>query len=311
MVSSVPDRALGLSMKLPWPANRIVFAALRRAFQARGRRTGEATKIRFGSIQIEAPLSHPAVYWRYRPVGANLNYVRLAETTLKFRSGIIVDVGANIGDGVALLRGNGIEARIFAVEGADEFAALLTRNVSHLGAIDIACCLLSDGQTDGVALEVSQGTGKLVEGKSDIRTVPLDSLYGEHDFGDVALLKTDTDGFDLKVLTGSKQILSTMGPVIFSEVDDTLLRGNGDSAAAFVDLLAASGYDRIVAWDNDGRWLGHRPTTRGVADWIATYPGGPGTPYIDVAAFKGADRALFDAFVASEDKLAANAHPTR
>ena len=304
MVSSVPDRALGMSMRLPWPANRLAFATLRRVFQSRGRRTGELTRIRFGRVEIEAPLSHPAVYWRYRPVGSNLNYVRLAQAVLAGRDGIVIDVGANIGDGVALLRGHGITSRIVAVEGADEFAQLLKRNVSTLEGIDVACCLLSDGEGGGLSLEVTKGTGKLVQGESGIRTVPLDSLYDEYGFKDIALLKTDTDGYDLKVLKGSQAILRGTGPVIFSEVDDTLLRGNGDSATAFVELLAGFGYAHMVAWDNDGRWLGHRPTAQGVADWIASYPGGPGTPYIDVAVFKDTDRALFEAFTAAEGALA-------
>ena len=306
MVNSLPDQALGMSMKLPWPANRIAFATLRRVLQSRGRRTGELTRIRFGRVEIDAPLAHPAVYWRYRPIGSNLNYVRLVQAILAVRDGIVIDVGANIGDGVALLRGHGIKARIVAVEGAAEFAELLTRNVGHLGGIDVVCCLLSDGEEGGLLLEVTKGTGKLVKGDSDIRTVPLDSLYQEYDFQQIALLKTDTDGFDLKVLKGSQAILRDLGPVVFSEVDDTLLRGNGDSAAGFVDLLAGFGYTLLMAWDNDGRWLGYRPTSQGVADWVATYPGGPGTPFIDVAVFKESDRPMFEAFVAAEDRLAAN-----
>lgn len=311
MVSSVPDRALGMSMKLPWPANRLAFATLRRMFQTRGRLTGELTKIRFGTIEIEAPLSHPAVYWRYRPIGYNMNYVRLVESVLSVRDGIIIDVGANIGDGVALLRGNGVNATILAIEGAEEFVRLLKKNVSYLSEIYIACHFLSDQSTSSLSLEITNGTGKLVKGSSYINTISLDALYREYDFKNVAIIKTDTDGFDAKVIRGSQQILRDIGPVIFSELDDTLLKGNGDTATGFVELLGSLGYDTILAWDHNGRWLGHRSMAQGISDWIAAYPGGPGTPYIDIASFKTADRAMLEAFVASEDRFAMTAAPGR
>lgn len=292
-------------MKMPWPANRLAYAALRRALRAYGRRSGRLTRIAFGSVEIEAPLAHPAVYWRYRPVGANLNYLRLAKAVCAARKGVIVDVGANIGDGVALLRGNGVDRKIVAIEGSEEFVDLLRRNVAHLDDVDVLLSLLSDTDAGNLSLNVSDGTGQLVASSAASSMTTLDALSAEHGFADVALLKTDTDGFDAKVVAGARKILSAAGPVVFSEVDDTFLKTNGDSAHGFFAMLAELGYETVAAWDNNGRWLGHRSIAQGVSDWIARYPGGDNTPYIDAAAFKAADRTLAETFFASEKRLAA------
>jgi len=300
MSSAIPDRTLDLAMRLPWPANRLAFAVLRRVYQRRGRQTGELTRIRFNSVEIEAPLAHPAVYWRYRPPGANLNFLRLARMTTARREGLVVDVGANIGDGVALLRGHGVDAPILAVEGAPEFAELMRRNVARLADIEIAVCLLAERPGGDLSLATADGSGTAVEGVAAVPVATIDQLCDDHDVRRIALLKTDTDGFDAKVLRGAQRTLAALGPVLFFECDETYLRRNGDSAAGLLEFLADQDYAWIAAWDNDGRWVGRRPISAGVADWIATYPGGPDTPFVDIAAFKAADKDLFEDLVAAE-----------
>ncbi len=301
MASLFPDRALAVSIKLPWPANRIAFATLRRLFQWRGRRAGGLTKIGFGAIEIEAPLDHPAVYWRYRPVGSNMNFVRLAEKLASVRDGIVVDVGANIGDGVALLRGNGVNSRVLAIEGDADFAELMRKNVGHLRGIEIAVCLLTDQEHDGLIMATSNGSGTPVKGTPKVPVITLDQLCQQRNIRQIALLKTDTDGFDAKVLRGAQSILNDVGPVVFAEVDDALLRQNGDCAAALIQFLEDSGYGFIIAWDNDGKLVDSRPIAQGVADLIERYPGGPNLSFIDVAAFKSTDSALFEECVVLEE----------
>ena len=126
--SNFPDRLLRHTQSLPWPASSGTFNVLRRIYEARGKSTGQLTRIQFGSVEITAPLAHPAVYWRYRPVGFNQNYLLLVKRILEARRGLIIDVGANIGDGVALLRGaEKSTRRPLAIEGADIWFDLLGR----------------------------------------------------------------------------------------------------------------------------------------------------------------------------------------
>jgi FkbM family methyltransferase len=299
MVSSIPDQFLAFAINLPWPANRIAFAGLRRLYEWQGR-TGQFTRIRFKSVEIEAPLNHPAVFWRYRPAGANMNYLRLVRQVAAVRAGVVIDVGANIGDGVALLRGNGVDAPIFAIEGALIYADLMRKNVGHLGGVEIVFSLLTDVPNDNVLLATSKGTGAPITGASEVPVLTLEQVCDHHGVSDVSILKTDTDGYDAKVLRGARRILKDLGPVVFVEVDDVLLKRNGDSAEGLIRFIEDQGYEYIVAWDNDGVFVGSRSIAVGISDWTERFPGGPGTQFIDIAAFKPADAKLFEAVVVGE-----------
>jgi FkbM family methyltransferase len=292
---------LQIAMRLPWPANRLAFASLGRAFRVYGRSKATLTRIRFGNIEIEVPLEHPAVYWRYRPPGFNMNYVRLVKTVIAVKFGTIIDVGANVGDGVALLRANGVNSRILAVEGVDEYAALLRKNSRSFIDVEISCVFLGTGGDEGgFAVDRRKGSAKLVAGLSAIKISSLDALLHRLTCGDIAVLKIDTDGFDAKVLRGAKNTLDNRGPVVFAELDEALLRQQGDSSEDLLALLTESGYAYLAVWDNDANWLGSRAIERGIGDWVSTYPGGYGQRYLDVAAFKQADRAIFETVVRAE-----------
>lgn len=294
-VSEFPDKLLRLAQSLPWPANSGIFNVLRRTFEARGRKSGKLTRIRFGSVEITVPLEHPAVYWRYRPVGLNQNFLLVAKRLLEVRSGLIIDVGANVGDGVALLRGAGIDAPILAIEGADIWFALLKSNTSTFSSVTLEQVFLGTGEQDKhLALLVKDGTAKLVKGDSSVEMTSLDSLLLRHKEHPVVLLKTDTDGFDAKVLFGAKDLLTTQKPVVFAEIDEGLLRDQGNSSQELMQYLSDCGYSSLAVWDNFGRWLTSRPISQGISDLILRYPGGLNTPYLDVAVFSKDDQSILD-----------------
>jgi FkbM family methyltransferase len=299
-VNSFPDWVLRFGTGLPWPANRLAFSISRRAFARMGRWNGALTRIRFGNVEIIAPLAHPAVYWRYRPVGFNMNYVSLVRSTLKVRSGLIIDVGANIGDGIALLRGAGINVQILGVEGTDLYFNLLERNIADLEKVNIEKVYLGSHMGDkGIAVDIHDGTANLTDASASIETIPLDELMLKYAEERVVLLKSDTDGFDAKVLEGATGVLANWEPVVFVELDDALLRQQGGSFESLLDLLVAANYRYVAVWDNNGRWLGARDITESLSDWIACHPGGFGRPYLDIAAFKERDRAILDDVMAA------------
>jgi FkbM family methyltransferase len=293
-VSELPDKLLRLAQALPPPVNTRVLYLLKAIFRSRGQATGKLTRIRFGSVEITAPLDHPAVYWRYS-TEFNRNYLLVAKRTLAARSGLIIDVGANIGDGVALLRGSGVDAPIIAVEGADIWFELLRSNTSSFTAVTLEHTFLGSGAQDSnLALHVEDGTSKLIAGDSSIPLTTLDSLLIRNNEHPVALLKTDTDGFDAKVLFGAREVLTTQTPVVFAEVDEGLLRDQGNSSEELMLYLSDCGYHAIAIWDNYGKWLGSRPLTEGLYELIPSYPGGPGRAYLDVAVFSERDCGILD-----------------
>lgn len=293
-VSTFPDSALHFSQKLPRPFRSRVWEMLCRRYKTLGRDTGQLTRIRFGDISIVAPLNHPAVYWRYER-NFNRNFVATVRQTLRIRSGAIVDVGANIGDGVALLRSYGIDAPVLAIEGADIWFDLLTDNTKNDPKVFREKVFLGSGESDpGQVLHVHDGSSKLVKGESTIQIQTLDSVLQKYSDYPVALLKTDTDGFDAKVLMGARTLLVSQHPVVFAEIDEGLMREQGSSSAELMRYLTDCGYARVAIWDNYGKWLEDRSLSQGIADLVAKYPGGPETPYLDIAAFTAEDWKAFE-----------------
>ncbi len=135
-----------------------------------------------------------------------------------------IDVGANVGDFVELLKTTLREPRIHAFEPAPEpFARLKERygrdprvwlNNAGLGAGDGQLNFnIYDNQTLNSALPISEaGTGTL-GGPKLLRTtqVPVLALDGYADSRGIEridLLKIDTQGFELQVLRGSEHLLA-------------------------------------------------------------------------------------------------------
>jgi FkbM family methyltransferase len=296
--SALPDRLLRLAQSLPSPVGDRVFFLLRSYYLARGRATGGLARIRFRDIELVAPLDHPAMFWRYLPKGFNRNFVLVAKETMRARKGLIVDVGANIGDGVALLRSESVDAPILAVEGAEAWFELLTRNTGGLADVYLEKTLLGEEHTaNGLSLQVKDGSSKLVRAESSIQLNTLDDLVLRYQEMPVAMVKTDTDGFDVKVLLGAKSLLQTQAPVLFIEVDEGLLKDQGNGSCELTAYLRECGYTSVAVWDNYGRWLEARPLTSGIADLVARYPGGPDTAYLDIAAFAECDGNIMQAVV--------------
>lgn len=162
-------------------------------------------------------------------------------------------MGANIGDTVALLRVAGITNRVHCVEGSPEFVDLLERNKPVLGDVLLHRTWLGEGPTAGTPVAVG-GTARL-SGAGSVRVETLADLAMRAQFGDVRLLKIDTDGYDLAVIRGAREWLEKQKPVVFFEYSPTDLAATGDDGHSSVDELARRGYGRILYWDNYGRFL--------------------------------------------------------
>jgi FkbM family methyltransferase len=292
-----PVRALHLLTRaLPSPLNdRAYYRLLRGFLRAQRKPAGTLIPIRFGSVEISAPVDHPAVYWRLLPK-FNQNQLRVAQFTLRARRGLVIDVGANIGDGVALLRGAGVDAPILAIEGADIWFNILKRNTCKMRGVIVEQAFLGSGELeDCLAPEIRDGTSKLVKDDRGVQVTTLDNLLESHQEGPVALLKTDTDGFDARILFGARKLLTTQAPVLFVEIDNWLLGAQGNSAKQLFGYLLECGYACAAVWDNYGNWITWRPIQEGFSDLIDRYPGGPNAPYLDAAFFSERDRAILDA----------------
>ena len=215
----------------------------------------------------------------------------------------IIDIGANIGDTVALLRSENIDNPIICIEGNCTYLELLHKNSALFENIVIFETFLSDKESEtnakviteeGTATIVSESTG------AKIKMTSLDTLLMTKKINDIKILKVDTDGYDILILNGSKSVISENLPVIFFEYDNKC-NAAPQSCLDWLLSLKNLGYHQSLFYDNLGNFL-MAPNL--LQDELITqldaYIAENGAfSYYDVAVFHKNDQQLADSIIKS------------
>jgi len=176
-------------------------------------------------------------------------YKDIYEEEYKIKPGdVILDVGAHIGSfTLKAAKEVGPSGRVVSFEPSSENFKLLSLNVSSNDDTNVKLFKVAIGSEPGTAklhLGDRRGTNSLLsDAKIDqigIEEVPirtLDSVADELKLGKVSFLKIDVEGFELEVLRGARNILSSSHPSIAMETHDF-----GPSEEELSDYLASFGY---------------------------------------------------------------------
>jgi FkbM family methyltransferase len=209
------------------------------------------TQVKCGAYEIEAPENHPLVNIRrsqpYRDlcVGITAKY-----TSAKYPDGTIVDIGANIGDTAALIA-TYARNKLILIEASDYFFDILVRNASKLpNEIVVKKALISDGSNVSGYFHHWAGTASFHErtrGEVQIKTERLSDIADEN----TCFVKTDTDGYDFRILVDSLEWLASAHPAILLESE---IRNSQDldSANELYTRLVLIGYAYFIVWDDPG-----------------------------------------------------------
>jgi FkbM family methyltransferase len=209
---------------------------------------------KIGSYKIQIPTSsklpknqkaHP-LYDRFLPVLAkNLR-----------AEGVIIDVGANVGDTLAAMIGQGDNSFV-CIEPSDFFYKYLKKNTQNLNlktaqSVKLVQTLVGVGNFSG-ALQHNGSTANVVlddqSSQSNLKYARLDDIIPSD--ANVILLKSDVDGFDFDVIQSAERILSESEPVLFFEnqIDAEFQYAGFDN---LYDFLQKLGYKNIYIFDNFG-----------------------------------------------------------
>jgi FkbM family methyltransferase len=192
----------------------------------------------------------------------------LAETlTGQGRQISVIDVGANIGDTVALIeQWSRSQADYLCVEPDQEFFELCTRNLRSFPRARVVREFIGDLENAGATLvEHLPGTAatRIVSSGGE-RMVPLDSLarsfVARHGLD---LIKVDTDGFDFAVLRSAAGLLDRYHPAVYFEWFPDLWLKAGEDPAAVFGFLASHGYQNLAFFTNQGQFF----CASGLLDW--------------------------------------------
>ncbi|MEH2455809.1 FkbM family methyltransferase [Nostoc sp.] len=266
-----------------------------------------------GGFIFTLPFSHKLPFILKDNPYYSSNLARIAKHVKeKYADLKLIDVGANIGDSVAILRKEEFFP-ILCIEGDDQFYSILEINASSFTELYIAKEFL--GQETKQMYFVSTklgGTGNLQEDQSSTQIVEikkLSDLIKQYSvFENAKMLKIDTDGFDCKIIRGALSFLNQAKPVIFFEYDPFFLNKQEDDGFSIFATLGNIGYKKILIYDNFGRLLitSNIDNLDLMKEIHLYFLGRKSYLYCDICVFHSEDSDLFEVTRESEIKFFTN-----
>lgn len=182
-------------------------------------------------------------------------FIRYMLSTGRFRKGVILDVGANVGHYSVMLRNRKVVLPIYAFEphpvafGKLEEAAAVHKFIpvqKGAGETGLTTVMYDYAENSGsehasMYREVIAGFRKSAVEEIAIDLTTIDDFVEEHRLTDIALLKIDTEGNELNVLKGARRAIARgMIHVIQIEFNEM----NVVSRTFFKDIIdTLPGYD--------------------------------------------------------------------
>lgn len=260
-----------------------------------------AVTYRLDGKDLLLPLSHELPLIRRSHPGYSTNVARIAAAlAAKYPDMGMVDVGANVGDTVAIVRALSTFP-ILCIDGDPRFFSFLRENTRDDAHVATANCFV--GESRGFVsghIEATGGTGRIVaHGDSPIRieTRTLSSLLEEHpEFGEVKLIKIDTDGFDTRIVKGEPALLRALKPVVFLEYDPYFFDQVDDDGFGIFATFREAGYTGALFFENTGEFLAQADLddVRLLEDLHQFYSGRRGRRYCDVCLFHCRDEDVME-----------------
>ena len=270
---------------------------------------GNTVYLNIGDFTLALPKTHMLPEYLAIHPYYSMNLGRIAGYIQEFfKNFTIIDVGANIGDSVALIRSAGIQTKIHCIEGEPEFLKYLEQNIRQFEGIIVHKTYLGDtlASIDIENINSREGTSKIETEATGISAnglhiIPLDQLNA--DFTGLKLLKIDTDGYDFKILRGAKETLAKYKPVIFAEYSPRDFVQVDPGYMKVFDMLAALGYDKIIFYDNYGVLLTVGSTSQInditiLSEYVLNKKAS--FPYFDICIFHRDDDELFSNILKQE-----------
>lgn len=172
----------------------------------------------------------------------------------------IVDIGANVGDTTAAMIKH-TNAKILCVEPTEKFYKLLIKNINNFGElyskrIEVVNAFIADNDRKYTSVTMG-GTAIMRESsESNVPSYTLPNLLKSKniDVKDVALIKTDTDGFDSDCMMSMGDCLKDISPFLYweNQIDNDT---QYEKFLSMADYLHKNDYNNFFVFDNYGNYL--------------------------------------------------------
>jgi len=177
----------------------------------------------------------------------------------------VIDVGANIGDTVALIeKSSQGHAQYLCIEPNQEFFRLCVHNLRAIPKVQVLSAVIGDRTDADVKLvEHRPGTASARVPTRDDQ--PVENVFKVVRLDSVAmhwvskrgldLIKCDTDGFDFPVLRSAAALLDLYHPSILFEWHPDLWISAGEDPTGIFEYLFQHGYRNLVFFTNQGQFF--------------------------------------------------------
>lgn len=269
-------------------------------------------KVTVGNYLLEMPGNNPQIStYKYDP-GANSQLGRLSVcVATKYPTLSVLDVGANVGDTIAIIK-SAIELPVIGIEGDDFAFEFLKRNTMSLKNVTLIKTFLGEKiESKKVSMEKSGWNTTLIPNEDNGETIhlkTLDEVLAEEHLQNktLKLLKIDCEGFDTIILRGSAKLIREKRPVIYFEYNRTNMDAIGEDGLSTLLTLSAVGYRNVIFFDNKGRFIMNAPIDQeGIITDLHRYAQADNSciAYYDICLFHEDDTDLAQQFIDSENSL--------
>lgn len=236
---------------------------------------------------------------------------RLAAVIFKKYPGMtVIDVGANVGDTIAILK-SAVDLPVIGIEGDDVSFKYLEKNMAQFSNVSIVKTFLSEKSYETkVSMDKTGWNNTIVpdsKGTQQISFKSLDNVISSGGFNnaEIKLLKVDVEGFDTIVLRGATGIIEQHKPVLFFEYNRENMITINEEGLSTVLSFHKSGYKKIAFFDHKGTLLlATEMQNEEVITWLHNYISSKHNllGYYDICIFHERDTNVAEAFLLNEKK---------
>ncbi|HLP35719.1 FkbM family methyltransferase [Lacibacter sp.] len=182
-----------------------------------------------------------------------------ASIAKKYPEMTIVDIGANVGDTIAIVK-SVVEVPIIGIEGDEVTYSFLKQNAQQFSNISIINSFLGDKRQElKVELESSGANTTVIPSESGTRVIAFKTLDEvlQEGFNDrvIKLIKLDIEGFDTIVLRGAYERIRKDQPALFFEYNRDVMKAINEDGLSTLLSFTEYGYNKIAFFDYHGRLL--------------------------------------------------------
>lgn len=234
-------------------------------------------RFHIGDFELFLPLSHDLPLYLKEIPHYSDNLVQITKYVKdKYNDLKLIDIGANIGDSVAMMR-QLTSFPILCIEGDDDFFSILETNAYQFPEVYLEKAYIGEiNQLSNSEIMKHKGTAYIVTAEKnnnntiDILQTLLDSkkndrvvqiktlqeiLVERPEFSLAKMIKIDTDGFDGLIIRGAINFIEQAKPIIFFEYEPLHWSIQNDDGISIFSVLSNVGYRKALLYDNFGSYM--------------------------------------------------------